>query len=133
MPFALTFGSIGDIITISQIIAQLIKALSDSKASAAEHHQLLTELTSLQKALNHLDLLWSSQSNASDSNASDSNASDSNASDSNASDSNVVSQRPRKEILDSIKFAALACRQPLEIFLNLIQKYNNAMSGKTTN
>ena len=57
MPFPITFGSVGDIIAVAQIVTQIISALSDSRGSAVEYQQLFAELRSLQKALDYLDKL----------------------------------------------------------------------------
>jgi hypothetical protein len=57
MSFAFTFGSVGDIIAVAQLVAQVISALSESEGSAMEYQLLVAELHSLQKALNHLDKL----------------------------------------------------------------------------
>jgi hypothetical protein len=104
------FGSIGDIIAISQIIALIVQAVNDSKEAETEYHQLLSELISLQKALKHILSLCNDQSDI--------------------DNDGTATQRPRNQILDSIKFAVVICRQPLEDFLEKIQKYNKAMSRK---
>src|ERR1700730_13003801 len=57
MSFAFTFGSVGDIIAVTQIVAKIISALNDSRDSAVEYQQLFAELRSLQKALDHLNKL----------------------------------------------------------------------------
>jgi hypothetical protein len=103
MPFN-CFGSVGDVIAISQIIALIVQAVKDSKGAETEHHQLLSELISLKESLDHLDSLYSDQRDIGNDGA--------------------AKQRPRNQILDLIKFAAVACRQPLEGFLRKIQRYN---------
>jgi hypothetical protein len=40
MSFAFTFGSVGDIIAVTQIVAKIISALNDSRGSAVEYQQL---------------------------------------------------------------------------------------------
>jgi hypothetical protein len=57
MSFAFTFGSVGDIIAVTQIVAKIISALNDSRGSAVGYPQLFAELRSLQKALDHLNKL----------------------------------------------------------------------------
>jgi hypothetical protein len=100
MPLNVTFGSVGDIIAVAQIAAQITSSLSKSKGSAIEYQQLLGELRLLQRALDHLDEL--SQ---------------------RTSPKNV-------QILDSLKFATAACRSPLENFLRKIHKYHKHLNGE---
>lgn len=47
----ITFGSVGDIIAVSEIACNIISALSKSKGSAKEYHSLVTELQLFNKAL----------------------------------------------------------------------------------
>jgi hypothetical protein len=47
----ITFGSIGDIISVGQIAISLIKALSDTRESAPEYQALTKELRSFDGAL----------------------------------------------------------------------------------
>src|ERR1700722_1152589 len=102
MSFAFTFGSEGDIIAVTQIVAQIISALNDSRGSAVEYQQLFAELRSLQKALDHLNKL------------------------------STRNERDAKT-LDSIKFAAAACRCPLEAFQKKIKKYHRYLGGDIVN
>ena len=46
-----TFGSFGDIVTLSLLIKDLIKSLDDSRGSSAEYQAVVRELWSLDKAL----------------------------------------------------------------------------------
>ena len=56
----ITFGSVGDIITLSTLIKDLIKALNDSRGSAAEYQAIVRELQSLDQALVQVEALFSS-------------------------------------------------------------------------
>lgn len=47
----ITFGSVGDIITIGQIALQLAQALSDWRGSAKEYRSLIKELQTFDQAL----------------------------------------------------------------------------------
>lgn len=93
-------------------MAQIVLALSNSNEPAAQYQQLLLELVSLQKALDHLEKLRWRQSNGDE-------------------ESRPSVQYPSNEALDSIKFAALACRRPLEAILNKIQKYKKTLGGES--
>jgi hypothetical protein len=55
MPAAVTFGSVGDIITAVGVIKDLIVALSDSRGSSADYQRIISELTNLERILIHLD------------------------------------------------------------------------------
>ena len=46
-----TFGSVGDIISISLLVKDLVKALDDSRGSAAEYQEVVRELWSLDRVL----------------------------------------------------------------------------------
>ena len=48
---SVTFGSVGDIIAICQVISTTINALSASRGSAVEYQALLNELASLEQAV----------------------------------------------------------------------------------
>lgn len=47
----ITFGSVGDIITVGQIAWSLAKSLSDSRGSAKEYQGLIKELETFDQAL----------------------------------------------------------------------------------
>jgi uncharacterized MnhB-related membrane protein len=51
MEVALTFGSVGDIITVCQLAAQLTRALRDSCGSIKEYRELQRDLEMLLKVL----------------------------------------------------------------------------------
>ena len=48
---SLTFGSVGDIVTVCGIIIDVVKALSESRGSAADYQGLIRELWSLAQVL----------------------------------------------------------------------------------
>ena len=48
---SLTFGSVGDIITVSSLLVKAVSALSDSCGSSAQYQELLREIRSLNSAL----------------------------------------------------------------------------------
>lgn len=51
MSIAITFGSVGDIIAVAQITAQLLKALSTSRGSSKEFREVVQELETFHGAL----------------------------------------------------------------------------------
>ena len=54
---SITFGSVGDIISICQVIVKTVSALSESRGSAVEYQGLINELWSLAQALESLKSL----------------------------------------------------------------------------
>ena len=50
MPFAPSFGSVGDFIAISILIKDVINALDDAQGSSAEYRQIIMEMLSLEKS-----------------------------------------------------------------------------------
>ena len=52
-----TFGSVGDIISISLLIKNLVKCLDESRGSSAEYQAVIRELWSLDHALLEVELL----------------------------------------------------------------------------
>lgn len=53
----ITFGSVGDIISISLLIKDLIKCLDESRGSSADYQAIIRELWSLDQALLEVELL----------------------------------------------------------------------------
>ena len=53
----ITFGSVGDIITVSLLIKDLVKCLDESRGSSAEYQAVIRELWSLDHALLEVELL----------------------------------------------------------------------------
>jgi hypothetical protein len=92
----MSFGfSVGDFLTVGQLICDITKSLRDTGGAKSEYQELIRELETLKKALEHIDTLQ-------------------------------LGCEPRAT-LDSIKYAALSCRQPLEGFLNKIRKYGRSL------
>jgi hypothetical protein len=54
---SITFGSVGDIIAVSLIIKDLVKALDDSRGSANEYQEMIRELWMLDRVLLEVELL----------------------------------------------------------------------------
>ena len=94
--------SAGDIVTFSKLIVDVIDSLNELGGAKSEFQELLRELECLQKTLHHLDRL---------------------------SDG---SQHSSPSTVDSIKFAALTCRHPLQEFLSEIQKYESSLGHRVT-
>ena len=51
----ITFGSVGDIITLSLLIKDLAKSFDDSRGASAEYQAITRELTSLEHALSQVE------------------------------------------------------------------------------
>ena len=56
----ITFGSVGDIISVSLLIKDLVKCLDESRGSSAEYQAVIRELWSLDYALLEVELLFRS-------------------------------------------------------------------------
>lgn len=56
----ITFGSVGDIVSISLLIKDLVKSLDDSRGSSAEYQAVIRELWSLDHALLEVEVLFRS-------------------------------------------------------------------------
>ncbi len=56
----ITFGSVGDIISLSLLIKDLVKSLDDSRGSSAEYQAVIRELHSLDHALLEVEVLFRS-------------------------------------------------------------------------
>ena len=94
--------SAGDIVTFSKLVVDIVHSLNELGGAKSEFQELLRELECLQKTLIHLDRL----SNG--------------------------SQQSSPRTIDSIKFAALTCRHPLQEFLNEIRKYESSLGHRAT-
>lgn len=57
MSAALTFGSVGDIISVAAIIKDIITTLSDTRGAAAEYQRTIGDLQNLYHVLLKLDML----------------------------------------------------------------------------
>lgn len=62
---SVTFGSVGDIITVSLLVKSIVDALDDSRGSSAEYQGLITELRSLESSLIEVELFSRSWRDAS--------------------------------------------------------------------
>lgn len=56
----ITFGSVGDIISVSLLIKDLVKSLDNSRGSSAEYQAMIRELWSLDHALIEVEMLFRS-------------------------------------------------------------------------
>jgi hypothetical protein len=94
----MSFGfSVGDFIAVGKLIKDVSSCLQDIGGAKADYQELVRELECLQQALKHLNRL----------------------------DRNSASLPSLH--LDSIKYAALSCRRPLEQFLAKIQKHDKSL------
>ena len=59
---SITFGSVGDIISVCLLVKDVVEALDQSRGSSAEYQALVRELGILERALLEVDLLSRSQS-----------------------------------------------------------------------
>src|SRR5947207_4507221 len=53
----ISFGSVGDIISVCLIVKDLVAALDDSRGSSTEYREVIRELWGLDRALLEVDLL----------------------------------------------------------------------------
>ncbi|KAM7191363.1 hypothetical protein V8F33_008966 [Rhypophila sp. PSN 637] len=58
MELALTFGAIGDFISIASLIKDVLSALDDSRGSTKAYRDLIDEITHLQKALEQVEHIF---------------------------------------------------------------------------
>jgi hypothetical protein len=58
MSFVPTFGSVGDIISVSLIIKDLLQALDDARGSAAEYQAVIRDIHVLDRVLLQVHQLW---------------------------------------------------------------------------
>jgi hypothetical protein len=93
----MSFGfSVGDFLAAGRLVHEVIQSLQELGGAKSDYQELIRELSTLKKALQHLDSMQS---------------------DSSSDD----------RTLQSIKFAALSCRQPLEQFLAQANKYKKSL------
>lgn len=94
----MSFGfSVGDFVAVAKLIKEISSCLQDGQGAKQDYQDLLRELECLEQALRRLDQLQQSPASTSSVN------------------------------LDSIKYAALSCRRPLEQFLGKIRKYDKSL------
>ncbi len=53
----ITFGSVGDVISVCLLIKDLVKTLDDSRGSSAEYQEVIRELWILERALLEVEIL----------------------------------------------------------------------------
>lgn len=58
MSAAVTFGLIGDIISLCLLVKDVVKALDDSRGSSSEYQEVIRELRALERVLLEVELLW---------------------------------------------------------------------------
>lgn len=97
---SVTFGSVGDIITVCLLAKSIAKALDDSTGSSAEYQGLITEIRSLECSLLEVELFTRSWRDA--------------------STSVSVRQECSKLVND--------CRKTLEAFQDYLKKYDSSLS-----
>lgn len=93
----ITFGSVGDIISLCGLIQKLVKALDDARGSAREYRDLVHELDTLQTAIQEVKRL------------SDEN-------------SNILELGP---LFETAGKGAAQCKQEVERFLQELSKYHD--------
>lgn len=58
MSASVTFGSVGDILSVCIVIKDLVRALDESRGSSAEYQEVIRELWGLDRVLLEVELLW---------------------------------------------------------------------------
>lgn len=58
MSAAVTFGSVGDIISLCLLVKDVVKALDDSRGSSSEYQEVIRELWALERVLLEVELFW---------------------------------------------------------------------------
>lgn len=97
---SVTFGSVGDIITVCLLAKSIAKALDDSRGSSAEYQGLVTEIRSLERSLLEVELFTRSWRDAS---------------------SSVSLQHECSKLVND-------CRKTLETFRDYLKKYDSSLS-----
>jgi hypothetical protein len=100
----ITFGSVGDVISISLIVKDLVKALDDSRGSAAEYQDVIRELWSLDRVLLEVEQL----------------------------SRNSEQTIELYALWVTAKRATDECRRSIENFLEKIKKYEKSLGGRTS-
>ena len=99
MSASVTFGSVGDIITLCIIIKDLVKALDDSKGSSAQYQEVIRELWALDRVLLEVELLWRTCESTNELNA----------------------------LRETAHRMADRCRRSIEAFLKKVEKYRPSL------
>lgn len=100
----ITLGSVGDIISISLIVKDLVKALDDCRGSASEYQALIRELWVLDRVLLEVELLTKMYEQTAELNA----------------------------LCVTAKNVADSCRRCIEIFQENIKKYDDSLGSAGT-
>lgn len=100
---SVTFGSVGDIITVCLLAKSIVEALDDSRGSSAEYQGLISELRSLECSLLEVELSSRSWRDSSTS---------------------ASLQRECSKLVSE-------CRKTLEAFQEYINKYDSSLSKDT--
>ena len=95
-----TFGSVGDIISLSILIKDLVNALDETQGASAEYREIMRELQALDRVLLEVEQLARGCEETMELNA-----------------LRVTARR----IVDE-------CRESIESFLNKVKKYRNSLS-----
>jgi hypothetical protein len=107
MSVAVTFGSVGDIITVVGIIKDLVTTLNNSRGSSADYQRVIRELNTFQNILHQLDDLTKFCENHPDYTA----------------------------LRDTARLEALECARLVEPFKKKLQRYSESLriggSGNT--
>jgi hypothetical protein len=96
---SITFGSVGDIISVCIIVKDLVTALDDTRGSTTEYREVIRELWILDRALLEVDLLSRTCENTVEMNA----------------------------LCQAAHQAAANCRQSMEAFTAKLKKYNSCL------
>ena len=100
----ITFGSVGDIISLSLLIKDLVKCLDESRGSSKEYQAVIRELWSLDHALLEVELLLRS----------------------------CTQTVELSDLCKSANRCAEQCRDCVEDFRDKIKKYQRALQGGST-
>ena len=92
-----TFGSVGDIISVCLIVKDLVEALDKARGSKAEYQSAIRELWILDRALLEIELFTKAHENA--------------------------STPELRGLCETAKVAALRCKELVSTFLERIKKY----------
>ena len=95
----ITFGAVGDIISVCLIVKDLVLALDSSTGSSAEYREVIRELWGLDRALLEIDLL------------------------SRTCDENIE----LKALCETARKAAEDCKRCVEKFVKQIKKYDGSL------
>lgn len=100
----ITIGSVGDIITLSLLIKDLVKCLDESRGSSKEYQGVIRELWSLDHALLEVELLLRS----------------------------CKQSIELSDLCKTANRCAEQCRDCIEVFRDKIKKYQRALQGGGT-